>query len=308
MPTLLVLLLSPLLCQGASLPDQPGCSDEEAACAALGSTIELLKAASTSLQCPDKASSKAEAEQACVAYVASVLRLCRAVFTHTHTHQGAHTPHTHTHQWACVEEAYRASHGPAACSSVEDLCTASASFARSTATTFALTCTDADADDREGRFFLQKIGALAVKIFTGLTVARTVGTLPSKPVRVVRPSCTWSNSGSRLPCIFPFHQGDLGVLEPVAGQPPTAKVYDSCTTDSIVAATIPLPGGASTTVPGLPAGVAALGLDGAPSWCATSVDAAAATGAQPRGSSIRGAPVPADRMLRWRYCGRGVCV
>jgi len=299
MPTLLVLLLSPLLCQGASLPDQPGCSDEEAACAALGSTIELLKAASTSFQCPECDCGKAEAEQTCVAYVASVLRLCRAPGTRCtvrdslSNYQRAHTSgHTHT----------------AACSSDAALCTAIASVARSTATTFALTCTDADADDREGRFFLHKIGALAVKIFTGLTVARTVGTLPSKPVRVVRPSCTWSNSGSRLPCIFPFHQGDLGVLEPVAGQPPTAKVYDSCTTDSIVAATIPLPGGASTTVPGLPAGVAALGLDGAPSWCATSVDAAAATGAQPRGSSIRGAPVPADRMLRWRYCGRGVCV
>ena len=129
----------------------------------------------------------------------------------------------------------------------------------------------------------------------GTTLALTCPHLPSPPEvegsegREGRIACS-----RYIPCIYPFHQGTMG---PQNGGAPV--VWTSCSTDAIVAQTLP---GTSLTVAAAPAGEAALGLADAKPWCAIHVNAAAATGAQPRGASLDGFAVDADQMVRWRYC------
>jgi len=340
MPSLLVLLLSPLLCQGASVyqqdqwtvvpsgearsslpvvhsgeantvsqpvvntvsqPSCPGGGSSDASCSLLRSTMELLKAASTTVQCPACDCDKADAEETCVAYVASVLRLCRT------TGSGP------DHQVACVKQELSSGYpaGMAPCSSDAAVCTAIASFAKTTAATFALTCTDVEAStgDRHGRIMgLGHIASLITAISLALASVNTLDTLATNNLESAISCTAISPPAAKLPCIFPFHQGENGEQESVAGVQ-SAKVYNGCATDDIWAGTV----AAGTSAPavdivGQPAGVATLGLNDAPRWCATAVNAAESTGPAPRGSSIRGNAVAADRMIRWRYCGLCVVV
>jgi len=345
MTSLLVLLLSPLLCQGASVYEQdqwkvvhsgeapsqpirssqpeapthpthqpvvntgsqPSCPEggsSDSSCALLRSTMDLLKAASATAECSACDCDKAEAEKTCLSYIASVFHVCRD---------------TSSVQAACVRQELTSGYpaGLAPCSSDAALCTAIAEFAKITASTLALTCTDTKTigdgldvgitGEREGRF-LGSLGHIITLVAAALVSA---GTNPLDTVAHKAPiSCTAvSPPALKLPCIFPFHQGADGDQESVAGvQVPV--VYNGCATADIVQTTFTSTSAAATTftITGQPAAVATVGLNDAPRWCATAVDAAAATGGNARGSSIRGNAVPADRMVRWRYCGACIVV
>jgi len=144
MATFLLVLLSPLLCQGASLhqqdrwtvvdPDsQPSCpgGSSDASCAALRSVLELLEVASSTYQCA-RDQAEAEAEESCLGRVAAVLRGCRS--------PGA------SHQADCLGQELSSwpPAGTAPCSSEAAVCTTLASFAKHTAATISLTCTLAE--------------------------------------------------------------------------------------------------------------------------------------------------------------------
>merc|ERR1719337_36973 len=93
MMSLLVLLLSPLLCRGASVPYEEqwravtpatpgsvGSCPGGSSCSVLRNTVELLKVVATACNCPGLECNcdTGSAEEKCMWYVASVLRHCTA--------------------------------------------------------------------------------------------------------------------------------------------------------------------------------------------------------------------------------------
>merc|ERR1719209_1784946 len=153
MTALLVLLISPLLCLGAAIKrqdewtvvnrgSQTSCHAGPNACTVLRNTLKMLEAASTTYQCPACDCNTASAEETCVAYVASVVVLCSTSSSRLR------------HQAGCVKKelssGFPANMVP--CSSDAAVCAAIASFAKTTAATFALTCAKTSAGQRDGRF------------------------------------------------------------------------------------------------------------------------------------------------------------
>jgi len=273
-------------------------------------------------------------------YIASELLMCR---------DSSSDP---DHQAACVRQELTSGYpaGLAPCSSDAALCTAIAKFAKITASTLALTCTDTKTigdglgvgitGDRQGRLhghlILTLIAAALASAGTNLLdtvahkpsislpqptslpstsapIAAALASAGTNPLDTVahKPSisCTAiSPPALRLPCIFPFHQGEDGPMELVAGRR-SPVVHNGCATDSIVEVNFGLTVNATSlgkkniTIMGEPAEMTTIGLNDALRWCATAVDSKAATNGAARGSSVRGNAVNADRMVRWRYCG-----
>lgn len=259
--------------------------------------MDLLKVASTTYRCPTCNCEEAKAEDTCVAYVAAVVLQCRIPGINQH---------------ACVKQELSSGFptGLVPCSSDAAVCTAIGSFTRKTAETHALICTDEEPSDREGRFLgFGHLGVFIKKITLAMAGANSLAAniLTGRDALGDAISCTApSPPAVKLPCVFPFHQGAEGKQESVNGTL-SPVVYNTCSTDDIVAAT-GIGASGNITVVGQPPLVEALGLGDAPRWCATAVNAAAANATEPLGSSTRGNAAPADRMIRWRYCGACVVV
>merc|ERR1719209_2616736 len=186
--SLLFLLLSPLLCQAASVYEQgkhlhqqdqwtvvdgsggqvnTGCPPNRLGgpidnCRLLRTIMDLLKVASTTYRCPTCNCEEAKAEDTCVAYVAAVVLQCRIPGINQH---------------ACVNQELSSGFptGLVPCSSDAAVCTAIGSFTRKTAETHALICTDEEPSDREGRFLgFGHLGVFIKKITLAMTGANSL--------------------------------------------------------------------------------------------------------------------------------------
>jgi len=168
MASLLVYLLFPLLCQGATLhreddwteapggPPSSACptGGEAGNCTALRATLHLLKAASTSYECPACNCEKGEAEETCVSYLTGVLRSCR----------------DQAHLGDCLgkELASGFPAGMVPCSTDAAVCTAIHHFTKTVAKTVELACPLPTNTGRQGRqLFTDEAGCLHICLPNG---------------------------------------------------------------------------------------------------------------------------------------------